>query len=206
MQVKSIEAKAAPTEEVLRNREVWTEHTKLWETAAGEAFNRDLLALSAQRSALNNDLYLRSIPVKDIITIIVDEAQKLAQGSETYSPTTTMLYRELGSKVYARYKVLKKQKTGVLDKIIKVHNKYVENYAESHRKLNVLPEDVDVLNGRQKWQWAEHSFKHEGATIPMDHQEWTPAALMAIGKFLYNIIMHDLKIDVNSLRANSKHK
>lgn len=204
--VKSIEAKPKPTEEILKYRKAWGEHLKLWEEAALKAFNRDLSAMSAHRSALNMEPYMRAIPIRDYITIIVDEAQKIAQGSETYSPTVNMLYRDLGAKVYARYKVLKKQKSGVLDKMHMIHKKYCEHYAANHGNLGILPTDVDYMNTRQKWQWAEYAYKHEGATMHMDHQEWVPTALQTIGKFLYNIIMHDLKIDVNVMRNNNKHK
>lgn len=116
--VKSIESKAKPTEEVLYYRKVFDEHIQLWEKAALEAFNRDLAALSAQRNALSMEPYMRCIPAKDFVKVIVEEAKKIALGSETYSPTVNLLYKDLGHKVYARYKVLRKQKSGALDKVI----------------------------------------------------------------------------------------
>lgn len=93
------------------------DHIKIWEKAALEGFNRDLATLTARRSALSLEPYLRSIPAKDFVQIIVDEAKKIGQGSETYSPTCQQLYKELGLKVYSRYKVLRKQKLAVLDKV-----------------------------------------------------------------------------------------
>lgn len=89
----------------------------MWQKAALTAFNRDLTTLTAQRSPLNYEMYMRCLPAKDFVTIIIDEAKKMAEGSETYSPTVNHLYKDLGNKVYARYKVLRKQKTGVLDKV-----------------------------------------------------------------------------------------
>lgn len=56
------------------------------------------------------------------------------------------------------------------------------------------------------WQWAEYSFVNKGSTLAMDHQDWVPTTLTFIGKFLYHIVMHDLKIDVNALRSNQTHK
>lgn len=116
--MKSIESKAVPTEEVLYFRKVFDEHIELWEKAALDAFNRDLAALSAQRNALNMEPFMRCIPAKDFVKIIVEEAKKIALGSESYSPNVNLLYKELGHKVYSRYKVLRKEKTGVLDKVI----------------------------------------------------------------------------------------
>lgn len=115
-----METKDKPTEEVLRYREIFDEHIELWENDASAAFSRDLATLGAKRSPLNMEPYMRCIPTKDFVKIIVEEAKKIAQGSETYSPTVNLLNKDLGMKVYARYKVLRKQKTGVFDKVFSV--------------------------------------------------------------------------------------
>ncbi|KAL3272879.1 hypothetical protein HHI36_014339 [Cryptolaemus montrouzieri] len=204
--VKNIEATEKPSAEVLQYRESLIDHYKVWTESATRAFNRDLFSLSARRGAMNNEVYLKCIPVEDYVKIIIDEAKKLAEGSETYSPTVNMLYRALGQKVYDRYKVLRKQDTGVLDKILSIHNTYCVHYAASHKKLDVLPTSGDNLNSRQKWQWIEHSLKPTGSTLEMDHKAWVPSNLVEIGKFLYHIIMHDLMIDVNCMKPNAKNK
>ncbi|XP_056629610.1 DNA-directed RNA polymerase, mitochondrial [Diorhabda sublineata] len=203
--INSIEKKGPVTEEIQRNRNSLEEHYKMWENEALKAFNRDLATLTAQRSAINMEPYIRSIPAKDCIAIIVEEAKKMAQGSETYSPTVNMLYKELGSKVYARYKILSKQKKGVLDKVTDIHKTYCNHYSKTHKPLNVLPVEEVTVNSRQTWQWIDHSLKRQGATLETNHQEWVPTILTFIGKFLYHIVMYDLKVDVNVLK-NSKHK
>ncbi|CAG9865430.1 unnamed protein product [Phyllotreta striolata] len=203
--ITSIDSKNNVTEEVLRNRKSLEELYKTWETEALKAFNRDLATLSAQRSAISMEPYIRSIPAKDCVSIIVEEAKKIAHGSETYSPTVNMLYKDLGSKVYARYKILRKQKSGVLNKITDIHQIYCTHYANSHKSLDVLPEEEVVFNSRQVWQNIEYNLKDREASIEMDHQEWVPTILTFIGKFLYHIVMYDLKVDINVLR-NTKHK
>lgn len=204
--VGSIESKAKPTEEVLYYRKIFDEHVALWENAALEGFNRDLATLTAQRNALSMEPYMRCIPTKDFVKIIVEEAKNIALGSETYSPTVGFLYKDLGSKVYARYKILRKQKSGVLEKVSDIHTKFCHDYAVKHGELGVLPKTELKVNSRQTWQLLEHSMKREGSSIDLDHQEWVPAALVNIGKFLYHIVMHDLKINVNCMRQNIKHK
>lgn len=198
--MKSIENKSSVSEEVLRYRKILEDHYVMWEKEATNAFNRDLLALSAKRSAFNMEPFLRCIPVKDFVSIIVEEAKKMSQGSETYSPTVTMLYRELGHKVYARYRVLNKEKTGVLNKIYQIHTSYCREYSALHPELDVLPSSELKINTRQLWQKIEHNLKKSGSTLTMDHQEWVPTILKFIGKFLYHIVMHDLKVDVNSMK------
>lgn len=199
-QVKSIENKGPISEEVKKFRKVLDAHYHMWEVEAMAAFNRDLSVLTAKRSALNMEPYLRCIPAKDFVSIIIEEAKKIAQGSETYSPTVTMLYRELGLRVYARYRVINKEKTAVLKQIQDIHTLYCHQYAALHSELDVLPSGELNINMRQIWQNIEHDFKGSGATLAMDHQEWVPATLKFIGKFLYHIVMHDLKIDVNSMK------
>jgi hypothetical protein len=51
--IKSIENKSPVTDEVLKYRESMNDHVKHWEETAAKAFNRDLSALTAQRSPLN---------------------------------------------------------------------------------------------------------------------------------------------------------
>lgn len=198
--MKSIENKGPISDEVRRYRKILEEHYAMWEKEATIAFIRDLSALSAKRSALNMEPYLRCIPIKDFVFIIVEEARKMSQGSETYSPTVSMLYRELGNKVYARYRVINKEKTGVLKKICHIHTTYCKEYAALHPKLDVLPKGEVKTNTRQVWQTLEYNLKNTGSTLDMDHQEWVPTTLKFVGKFLYHIVMHDLKIDVNSMK------
>jgi flagellar biosynthesis protein FliP len=38
----------------------------------------------------------------------------------------------------------------------------------------------------------------------MEEKSWPPAVLSGVGKFLYNIIMRDIKIDVNIAKVSSK--
>lgn len=181
------------------------DHYQMWEKDATLAFNRDLSALAAKRSALNMEPYLRCIPAKDFVSIIVEEAKKIAQGSETYSPTAPMLYKNLGRKVYERYRVLNKEKTGALKKIKQIHLSYCNEYAKIHPELDVCPLGELEINMRQIWQQVDHDLKNTGATLTTDHQEWVPTTLRFIGRFLYHIVMHDLKIDVNSM-TNLQHK
>ncbi|KAK4874106.1 hypothetical protein RN001_013466 [Aquatica leii] len=204
--IKSVESKQKVTEETLVYRKAFDDLIKTWEKSALDGFNRDLMSLTARRNILTLEPYLRLLSTKDFVQIIVDEARKIAEGSETYSPTCVQLYRDLGTKVYMRYQILRKQKTGALDKVIRVHSEYCDHYADLHKELDVLPICNSQTNTRQLWQWIEHIHQGDGATTLIDHQAWVPTVLQSIGKFLYHIIMHDLKIDVNIMKPNSKNK
>lgn len=168
-----------------------------WETVASEAFTRDLDVLSHQPRTrkLTLEPYLKCLPKADYVQIILNEVRRLAEGSETYSPTTSQLYRELGSRVYSRYQVQRKIKDRVLEKICKIQNSYVEWYANGNN---------GVLNTRQIWQWLAYN-NVEGASIDgAFHHAWPTSTMISIGEFLYKIIMHDLKINVNITHTNTK--
>lgn len=117
LQIKSIENVGPTGNEVNFFRAALNDHYKLWAEAAQAAFHRDLAVLTARKGALNFEPFLRAVPVKDMVEIIVQEATKIAQGSETYSPESGILYITLGRKVHERYRVLRKEKTGVLTKV-----------------------------------------------------------------------------------------
>lgn len=96
----------------------------------------------------------------------------------------------------------------VFVQVMEIHKDYCDQYSHMHPNLSVQPDvsNISNYNPRQRWQWIEHQHIGEGATLKSDHQDWVPSVLINIGKFMYHIIMHDLKIDVNAMRLNNKHK
>lgn len=79
-------------------------------------------------------------------------------------------------------------------------------YANAHDELDVVPSEENYANPRIQWQLLSHERCKESVTLTMGHQPWVPSTLTSIGKFLYHILMHDIKIDVNSLHLDAKHK
>lgn len=47
--------------------------------------------------------YLRTLNTEQYVDIILQEVRKLAEGSETFSPSLNLLYRNLGNQVKLRY-------------------------------------------------------------------------------------------------------
>ncbi len=119
----------------------------------------------------------------------------LAEGSETYSPTVGQLYRALGNKVQTRYHMEQKKNNGLLQKTGQIYGQYCEIMAKGNTSDN----------SRQCWQRLVHLNKNDGPSMDYSEKVWPTAALMGVGKFLYQILMRDLKIDVNVVRT-SKNK
>lgn len=199
--------------EVRRHRLNLERHRKLWLESAEKAVSRDLAALAARGIGgplRFMDAYMRSIPAKDLVDILVTEAERIAQGSETYSPTTTQLYRDLGLKVWSRYRVLRRLRTGVQDSVTAVHREYCRKYYGPQHDVEQehTPSEVDsvssTINPRQAWQWLTWRRKQKSdASTEMEGREWPSTAVQHVGRFLYHIVMHDLKVDVNSLVQNN---
>lgn len=92
--------------------------------------------------------------------------------------------------------MFRKQRDGVLEKVCNIQDKYCEWYAEHYGKGS-------TLNTRQQWQWFAHSQQTGASVHGVYHHAWPSTTMIAIGEFLYKIIMHDLKIDVNIMKSSS---
>lgn len=78
-----------------------------WRSQIGNAIVRDLNTLKAQvrykpQGYMNYYTYLKTLDTSDYADILIKEIYKLAEGSETFSPTVGQLYKELGQKVQQR--------------------------------------------------------------------------------------------------------
>lgn len=196
--VKTIEKRTEPNETILYYRGRLEMAQKEWRKAVLETYYRNVKALRAHhhfRSFRHVNIfpYLKVLDPQDYVEIIMQEIRKLAEGSETYSPTTNQLYRELGSQVKSRYEIKYKITTGILDKVEKLYEDYCDWYLDPH----------DYTNTREKWQHLVYE-NSDGCDVTMEGKSWPYAVLVAVGRFLYNIIMKDIKIDVNIAKMNSK--
>lgn len=178
---------------------------KEWEKAISAGFHKDLVNMSnlqqrlhRSQSPINIYPYLTVLDQADYVEIIKQEVRKLASGSETYSSTVPRLCRALGSMVKIRYDIKCKASNGVLNKLEKV--------LDSYSKWYLNPNDVRYgYNPRHTWQLLKNQYC-KGPSLEIDSEPWSVITLISIGKFLYNIILRDVKIDINILKHNSKNK
>lgn len=80
---------------------------ELWRVQINAAIMRDLNTLRAQirykpNSFMNYYTYLKALDTSIYTDILIKEIFKLAEGSETFSPTVGQLYKELGKKIEQR--------------------------------------------------------------------------------------------------------
>lgn len=79
-----------------------------WKETIRYAITRELETIRAQHNCLksyrnvNIYPYLRVLNIEQYVDIIIQEVCKLAEGSETFSPTINLLYRNLAHQVRLR--------------------------------------------------------------------------------------------------------
>lgn len=88
----------------------------------------------------------------------------------------------------------RKKNNGVFEKTEQVYDMYCENMCDS------LSSD----NPRQNWQRLVHQTRYEGASMDIRDNVWSNSIQIGVGRFLYNILMRDVKVDFNMLRPNSR--
>ncbi|EAA12908.5 AGAP007778-PA, partial [Anopheles gambiae str. PEST] len=200
--VKSIEKFPPPTEQVMQYRKELEELKKVWSKQIAMAFHRDfntLKAITETKSSRTINLfpYLKALSVSQYTEILLDEVQMLLEGSDTFSFVMSHLHRELGRKVESRYHVEQKRMNGVLGKTCEIYDRYTAALAEGRSSDNP----------RQLWQRLVHETRSSGPSMDIQSVAWPKAAVMGVGKFLYNILKCDLKINVNATnKANRKVK
>lgn len=197
--VKSIQKFPEPTANVVHCREKIEELQKSWKDMIVMSFNRDLNTMRYQESAKsrgNQNLlpYLRALEIEDYASIILREIRSLAEGSETYSPTVSQLYRNLGNKVELLYHMEVKKRNGILQKTGEIYGNFCD----------LLAAGTSSDNPRQCWQRLVHQKANDGPTMKNIEKAWPVAAQVAVGRFLYNILMRDLKIDVNCIKMGKQ--
>lgn len=196
--IKSCLNYPSPSQQVIQYRQRLEEIQKMWRDTIISSFNRSVhvLRMEELRSRGNQNLlpYIRSLEVEQYVNIILSEIKKLTDGSDSFSPYMIILYRSLGEKVEMRYHTEQKMKLGVLQKTNDVYEKYCD----------VMIAGNSSDNPRQCWQRLVYQENKEGPSVNFHPQAWPSAVKVAVGKFLYNIIIRDLKLDLQFMRTG-KH-
>lgn len=192
--IKSIQKFPEPTPSVLHCRAKLNELQKNWRETIINSFNRDFNTMrhleASKRGSQNLLPYLRALEVEEYANIVLREIRFLAEGSETYSNTVGRLYKALGIRVQLRYQMEHKKRNGILQKTGEVYGNYCD----------ILAAGNSSDNPRQCWQRLVHQKNHEGPSMNYNVTSWPVAAQISVGRFLYNIIMRDLKVDTHSMR------
>lgn len=144
--------------------------------------------------AINLLPYLKSLDVSHFVDIILHEVRFLSDGSESFSPTISQLYKAIGLKAQIRQQIEMKKRNGVIEKTKDIYSQY----------CHVLEKCNSSDNPRQLWQRITHHTRNDGPSADINEKPWPIVVVIGVGRFLYNIIVRDLKIDVNIIRPGKK--
>ncbi|CAH0588916.1 unnamed protein product [Chrysodeixis includens] len=202
VEIQNIGVQDEQSELVKFCRQKLSETEKEWRGVIRESFLRNLSTLRSQSSASHAAItmypYLTVLEVDQFVELIMGEISKLVDGSETYSPTLKLLHRDLGTQVYHKYQIEQYRNNGTMSKIERIYEKYCEWYVNRQSVDGTnLP-----YNGRQAWQALVH-MNRDGASLDVEETPWPMEVRQNVGKFLYNIIINDVKIDVNMFKSKA---
>ncbi|XP_046990509.1 DNA-directed RNA polymerase, mitochondrial [Schistocerca americana] len=201
VKVKTIEKRTEPNATIQHYREKLEEAQKSWRKSIHEAFERDVEVLRVRHSAFkayrtpNLYPFLKILDPDEYTEIIMQEIRKLAEGSETFSPTLSVLHKGIAQQVRARCIIKFREKMGIMNKMEHLYSEYFKWYMN--------PVGNPMKNTREKWQYLLYE-NMEGPSVCAAEKAWPNNVLNNLGKFLYNIILKDIKIDVNVTKTNSK--
>lgn len=97
---------------------------------------------------------------------------------------------------FCRYQIEQKKKNGTLEKIGHIYSAYCDVWDHGNTSDNT----------RQIWQRLVHKERSTGPSMDIREDTWPSNVLTGVGRFLYNILMRDIKIDAYVMRQNQKTK
>ncbi|XP_035743443.1 DNA-directed RNA polymerase, mitochondrial-like isoform X1 [Vespa mandarinia] len=173
-----------------------------WREVASKAFEKNLKYLEQKEHDLESSTlilypFLKVLPTERYINIILQEIRNLADNSESFFLPLSVLYVNMGFLVYREYEIYTKKNNGVMDKVIDIYNKYLDWYCQTG-SLNT----EKGVNSRIAWSKFVYENQHYGASLDKESIQWPYIVCINIGKFLYQIIINDIKINTGSHTAN----
>lgn len=162
-----------------------------WLDTIREAVVRDLSVCKAQfestrRKTLHIYPFISVLSTDDYVRLLSQEVQMLSGTSDLFSPSMYIFCRNLGLKVMKEARIQRKKENGQMEKFCELYDQYLSWYLQPTR-------DEQLRNPRQVWQYLMmHCTK--GADLDAEEINWPHSVVQAVGQFLYNIILSNLKI------------
>ncbi|XP_012535388.1 DNA-directed RNA polymerase, mitochondrial isoform X2 [Monomorium pharaonis] len=168
------------------------EWREVWRSSVAKAFEKNLTYLKQKETKMKIDFrilypFLQVLPKEVYVDAILNEIDQLIKLSEGYSNTMMYLYLKLGMYIYNRYEFQQKMKDGIITGTNEIYKKYLKWYMQRDTTER-------ISNGRIKWQHLVHEARKSGVCCEMVVPEWSRNIMMNVGKFLYNIIVNNVKI------------
>lgn len=178
-------------------RKIWDKHEIEWRNVLKEKISGNLLIYKNRHMELqgiNIYPYLVSLDVNDLTEIVIQHLTNLDCITEHHSPPSCVLYRMLGSRVESKYLTNAAIRNGMFADRQKVFSRYLQDLVRSQ---NWNSRQLVLRRGREM-----------GIGLVSDYREmlWPSTVTQAVGRFLYDIILNDLKVNANAMNRKESVK
>lgn len=170
-------------------RKIWDKHEIEWRNVLKEKIAGNLLIYKNRHMELqgiNIYPYLVSVDSNDLIDIVIQHLTNLDCITDHHSPPCSVLHRALGARVEAKYLTHVVIKNGTFADRNRIYIRYLEDITRGHE-----------VNSRVM---LSRIARELGVDIESDIREmrWPDPVQMSVGRFLYEIILNDLKVNGNT--------
>ncbi|CAG0915286.1 unnamed protein product [Notodromas monacha] len=172
-----------------------------WEETLREVFRKEMEALELQVLASRRQRcitilpYLQCLEQDEFVDLMMQEIRRLSEGSETYTPSTRMMNKQLGQFVMNKYMLKRRSNSGVIGKLEELYGKFADNCIDET--------GVDIP--RVAWQKIV-AANQSGPNVDKILHSWPSNVLITVGKFLNQIILNNIKIDARMFNTTNKNQ
>ncbi|NWZ10447.1 RPOM protein, partial [Agelaius phoeniceus] len=194
--IESVEAAKPLTPQAIKARELLGTLRSQWRDAILQALQSSKRSMARpKRLSKYNVLYpyLCLLPDEEYVDIMLQILNDLSPQGESLA----VLARELGSKVYDRYIIQRKLRSGQLEKVQQIYESYIQLLAKDSQPKQYLP--------REYWEKlvAEAGF---GPSLNLKTCSWPCVLLMRLGMHLLELLVKAVKVPRNILNRRLESK
>ncbi|XP_071944644.1 DNA-directed RNA polymerase, mitochondrial-like [Antedon mediterranea] len=188
LKVKSVEVDDDISPQIEQKRRILKAHEREWQSCLSRAFDEDKFGhnIKSFSGIANFYPFLCLFDTNEYVDIMLQALHTLATSSEGNARVNLSL--ELGQRIYHRYVILKKIKTGVSKKIDQLYTRFVP--------LCLNEEKLTSTNLREKWLEIQHCHA-SGTSLDTESNHWSRAVILSIGSLLADMMLHEINIDTH---------
>lgn len=183
------------TRELKWCRAKWQELNQEWQQTLTEAFNSNLEVMRRsveETPGMNVYPYLKALDPKVYVKIMLDQISSYALYSQRFSPPTSYLHYGIGCKAASAY--LSHLRSRNYSQSSELYVKFIEYFTNPKISSRTSSRDHWLSLANQKGHYLCSELEEIRMPIPV---------VLYVGKFLHDILMHNLKIDCNLLKPKA---
>lgn len=162
-----------------------------WRKTIAIGLQSSMQALKINKVSKKLLLALEVLPIEKYVDIIIQEVNTRIDDSEKQSVGFSYAQQYLGRRVKEFYDLEVLKQCGVLDEAREAYIKYCEWYMNPER----FPEGPS--NPREVWEKIVDEMGYDDFSPSQLLRKWPAQQYMSIGKFLYSVLLKDVKINEN---------